>query len=224
MSLRFSVAIDGPAGSGKSTIAKRVAKELELVYIDTGAMYRTVGLYALKNSIDYKNDTQSLIAKLDDIQIDIKYIDGVQNMFLCGENVTGQIRTEEVGMAASGVAVIPEVRLKLVEIQRNMSTTTSVIMDGRDIGSYVLPNAEVKIFLTASVKERAKRRYDELIDRGEKPDLEKIERDIEARDKNDSTREFAPLVCVQDAVKIDTTSMDIDQVTAKVLAIINQKI
>jgi len=159
----FVVAIDGPAGAGKSTVAKEASKRLSVVYVDTGAMYRTVALYAIEKGVE--KDNNAIISLLDEIDIDIKYTDGAQSIFLNGRDVSGLIRTNEVSMGASAVAVIPEVRLKLVELQRNLAKNQSVIMDGRDIGTYVFPNADVKIFLTASPETRAERRYIELIER-----------------------------------------------------------
>ena len=158
----ISVAVDGPAGAGKSSVSKAVAKSLGYTYIDTGAMYRAVALFAINNGIDAKNETEKLVSRLNEVEIDIKYTDEGQQIYLLGENVSKRIREEDVSVGASNVAVIPEVRKKLVELQRKMAESTNVIMDGRDICSYVLPNADVKIFLTASAESRAKRRYDEL--------------------------------------------------------------
>lgn len=209
----IAVAIDGPAGAGKSTIAKNAAKNRGLVYIDTGAMYRTVALYALNSGINPETERDRLVLQLDNIDIDIDYDNGVQRMLLGGEDVSELIRTEKVGMGASAVAAIPEVRLMLVEIQRRLAESKSVIMDGRDIGTNVLPNADLKIFLTASADERAKRRYEELKSRGCDADFEKIKADIIQRDKNDSEREIAPLRRAEDAVLVDTTLLGIDEVT-----------
>lgn len=216
------VAIDGPAGAGKSTIAKAVSKRLGYVYIDTGAMYRAVALYAINNGIDICEDsiTDEVLSK---IEIDIKYDDMGQKIILCGEDVTKSIRSPKVSIGASNVAVIPKVRLKLVELQRELSKKGSVIMDGRDIGTYVLPDAEIKIFLTASVDQRAKRRYKELLEKGEKADFEKVKRDIEYRDKNDSEREFAPLKKADDAILLDTSDMTQDEVIDKMIKIIEEK-
>ena len=206
-----SVAIDGPAGAGKSTISKTIAKELGFVYIDTGAMYRAVALYAIEHDADTKNSDGELVELLDDINIDLSYIDDTQHIFLNGKDVSADIRRPEVSIGASNVAVVPEVRLKLVDLQRELAAKTNVVMDGRDIGTHVLPNAEVKIFLTASVDERARRRYDELIAKGTKCEYEDVKRDMEYRDNNDSTREFAPLKQADDAQLIDTTGNTLEQ-------------
>lgn len=187
----ISVAVDGPAGAGKSSVSKAVAKSLGYTYIDTGAMYRAVALFAINNGIDAKNETEKLISRLNEVEIDIKYTDEGQQIYLLGENVSKRIREEDVSVGASNVAVIPEVRKKLVELQRKMAESANVIMDGRDICSYVLPNADVKIFLTASAESRAKRRYDELCEKGIECDFEKIKADMEYRDKNDSQRAVA---------------------------------
>lgn len=208
---KICVAVDGPAGAGKSTISKTVAKRLGLVYIDTGAMYRSVALYAVQNGVDVKNDREGVIALLDDIKINLESENGVQKVYLCGEDVSERIRMADISAGASAVAVIPEVRLKLVELQRAMAKSQSVIMDGRDIGTYVLPDADVKIFLTASVDERARRRYIELCEKGIECDYETVKADIAARDKNDSEREFAPLKQADDAVLADTTGKTLDE-------------
>ena len=188
----ISVAVDGPAGAGKSSVSKAVAKSLGYTYIDTGAMYRAVALFAINNGIEAKNETEKLVSRLNEVEIDIKYTDEGQQIYLLGENVSKRIREEDVSVGASNVAVIPEVRKKLVELQRKMAESANVIMDGRDICSYVLPNADVKIFLTASAESRAKRRYDELCEKGIECDFEKIKADMEYRDKNDSQRAVAP--------------------------------
>ena len=206
----ISVAVDGPAGAGKSSVSKAVAKSLGYTYIDTGAMYRAVALFAINNGIDAKNETEKLVSRLNEVEIDIKYTDEGQQIYLLGENVSKRIREEDVSVGASNVAVIPEVRKKLVELQRKMAESTNVIMDGRDICSYVLPNADVKIFLTASAESRAKRRYDELCGKGIECDFEKIKADMEYRDKNDSQRTVAPLKKADDATLIDTTEYDLD--------------
>ncbi len=219
----IAVAVDGPAGSGKSTVAKLIAKNMNIVYIDTGAMYRTVGLYCIENGIDTKNE-KAVCSVLDDIKMDIKAQMGGQTIFLNGVDVTSKVRTQEAGRAASDVAVILAVREKLVEIQRNMAKGTSVIMDGRDIGTNVLPKAEVKIFLNASVEERAKRRVGELLALGENPDFDEVKEQIRKRDENDTNRKHNPLRKAEDAVEIDTTGMTIDEVTDKISDIIREKI
>ena len=201
------VAIDGPAGAGKSSIAKAVSKKTNFLYIDTGAMYRTVGLSVLRCGKNPKVK-EDVISVLDDVNIDIKYIDGEQNVFLNGENVSFEIRKPEVSVAASDVAVIGEVRTKLVEIQRNLAENQNVIMDGRDIGTKVLPDADVKIFLTASPEERANRRFKELKEKGIKADYDDILKDIRYRDKNDSEREIDPLRPTDESIILDTTGLD----------------
>lgn len=212
----ITVAVDGPAGAGKSTIAKRIAKELGIIYLDTGAMYRTVALKAIQRGIDTRDDV-NLPALVKDIDIKVQYMDGEQRIFLDGKDVSRDIRTNEISMGASNVGVIPEVRIKLVELQRKIADVQSVVMDGRDIGTYVLPNAKIKIFLTASAKKRAERRYLEMQEKGETTlRLEEVLEDIEKRDHNDSTREFAPLKKADDAVEIDSTNMSIEEVIDKV--------
>ena len=204
----MQIAIDGPSGAGKSTLAKMLAEKLGFVYIDTGAMYRTVALYCVKNSIDTSN-FEAVVNALE--KIDIKYTKDGQNMFLNGVNVTGEIRTPEISKGASAVAVIKEVRSFLVEIQRNMAKKTDVIMDGRDIGTNVLPDAEIKIFLTASAKSRAMRRYKELVEKGIKTEFDTILDDMIKRDKNDSERECAPLRAAEDAIVVDTTEYNLEE-------------
>ena len=219
----ISVAVDGPAGSGKSTVAKLIAKKMNIVYIDTGAMYRAVGLYCLENGIDTKNENEVLDI-LPKIDLDIKANSNGQTILLNGVDVTSKVRTQEAGKSASDVAQILGVREKLVEIQREMAKGTSVIMDGRDIGTNVLPNADVKIFLNATVLERAKRRVGELQALGETPDLESIKEQIRKRDENDINREHNPLRKAEDAFELDTTGMTIEEVTEKILSIIEEKV
>lgn len=218
----MKVAIDGPAGAGKSSIAKAVSKKLGFVYIDTGAMYRAVAVYAIENGIEIKEENFTNEV-LDQIKIDITYEDGTQKIFLLGRDVSERIREADVSIGASNVAVIPAVRLKLVELQRMLAEKTSVIMDGRDIGTYVLPDAEVKIFLTASSDVRAKRRLLEMKEKGMEADFETVKRDIEYRDKNDSQREFAPLRQAEDAVLVDTSDMTIDEVIDRITEIIREE-
>jgi len=215
----FAIAIDGPAGAGKSTIAKLVAKKLNIIYVDTGAMYRAVALYCIENSIDY-NSKEEVEKVLDNIDIKITHKDNNQRIILNNKDVTDLIRSTEVSKGSSAVATIYAVRIKMVEIQRNIAKNNSVVMDGRDIGTYVLPNAKIKVFLTASVDERAKRRHKELIEKGIKCDFEQIKKDIEERDKNDSTREFAPLKKADDAVEIDTTKLNIEEVVEKIIELL----
>lgn len=217
-----SIAIDGPAGAGKSTIAKKAAAQLGFIYVDTGAMYRAIGLYFLRK--DCQDEAE--IAKeceSSGISVTIEYQDGVQQVLLNGENVSGLIRTEEVGKMASLVAKIGAVREMLLGLQRGLAKTSDVIMDGRDIGTHVLPDATVKIFLTASSKERAKRRYEELAAKGETCDIHEIEKDIIARDEQDMNREIAPLRQAEDAVLVDTSFMGIDEVVEKVISLYQDK-
>ncbi len=216
----MKVAIDGPAGAGKSTIARATAAELGFVYIDTGAMYRAVALYAVRHGVDTKQDAEGVIARLPEIEIGIRHVDGVQRIFLCGEDVSEAIRMPEISVAASDVAVIPEVRLKLVELQRVLSETADVIMDGRDIGTYVLPDAEVKIFLTADVRARAERRYKELCAKGVSCSMEEVLSDMQYRDANDAGRSFAPLRKAEDAVLVDTTDNTPAESITRVIEII----
>ena len=216
--MSFNVAIDGPAGAGKSTIAKAVAKELGLIYVDTGAMYRAMALYMLRSGID-PTDEREVIAKCGEAHITIRYEDGVQVVLLNGENVNGLIRTEEVGNTTSMISVIPKVRQKLVELQQELAAENDCIMDGRDIGTCVLPNAQLKIYLTADSLVRAKRRYDELASKGQECDLEKIRADIEERDYRDMHRETSPLKQAEDALLIDTSLMTAEEVTSRLKAL-----
>ncbi len=220
----ISIAIDGPAGAGKSTISKVIAKELGFVYIDTGAMYRAVALYAIQNAIDTKNADGALEACLDDVDIDIIYKNQNQHVILNGIDVTDRIRTPQMSIGASDVSAVNAVRIKLVEIQRNLAKRTNVIMDGRDIGTNVLPNADIKIFLTASVDDRANRRYSEMLEKGIESNFEDVKKDIEYRDKNDSTRTFAPLKQAEDAVLIDTSGNSLDESINVIRDFINKKI
>lgn len=220
--MAFNIAIDGPAGAGKSTIAKMLAKELGYVYVDTGAMYRAMAYYFLQQGID-KEDEAAITAAVDGADVTIRYIDGAQQVLLNGENVTGSLRTEQVGNTASSTSVYPAVRVKLVALQQKLAQTTDVIMDGRDIGTCVLPDAQVKIYLTASVETRAKRRYDELIEKGEQANLAKIEADIEERDYRDMHREMSPLRQAEDAILVDSSDMNIEQVVSAILKIVKEK-
>ena len=219
----FKVAIDGPSGAGKSTIAKTVAKTLGFVYIDTGAMYRACALACLSCGVDIKANPEKAIEIVNNISIDIDYIDGAQRIFLNGEDVSDKIRTPEVSMGASDVSAIGEVRKKLVTLQRELAGTKNVIMDGRDIGTHVLPDAEAKIFLTASPEVRAKRRYKELIEKGTDTDFETVLSDIKLRDHQDETRAASPLKKADDAVLLDTSELSFDESVASVLDIINDK-
>lgn len=215
----YSIAIDGPAGAGKSTIAKAVSRELGYVYIDTGAMYRAVGLYCLLNGISI-TDEKAVVDSIKDIDISIAYDDeGVQEVYLNGENVSTKIRTQEVGDAASTVSQYQPVRDKLVSLQQKLASTTSVVMDGRDIGSKVLPNADTKIYLTASVKERARRRANELKEKGMDCDINEVEKEIEERDYRDMHRENSPLIQIPDAVLVDSSDLTIDETIDAILDI-----
>lgn len=212
----FNIAIDGPAGAGKSTIAKKAAKELGFVYVDTGAMYRALAVYFIKKGIQPK-DNAKIIAALNNAEVSIEYENSVQQIYLNRENVTSMLREEEVGNMASMSSAIPEVREKLLELQRKLAREKDVVMDGRDIGTNILPNAEVKIYLTASVDTRAKRRFLELQEKSMACDLEAIKQDIKERDERDINRETAPLKRALDAVYIDSSEMTIDQVVAVIL-------
>lgn len=206
----LKIAIDGPAGAGKSTIAKAVAGALGFVYIDTGAMYRAIGLAAVRRGID-TTDADGVVGILDEVEISISHTEEGQQVFLNGENVSAAIRMPEISVAASHVAVIPAVRLKLVELQRSLAEQTDVIMDGRDIGTYVLPDAQLKIFLTAEPEERARRRFLELQEKGVKTTLEEVLVDMNFRDQNDSGRDFAPLMAAEDSVLVDSTGMTLEE-------------
>ena len=214
--MSFVIAIDGPAGAGKSTIAKAVSKKLNSIYVDTGAMYRSIALFMIRNNVS-KEDTASIAAKCKDADVTINYEGGVQNVILNGENVNGLIRTEEVGNMASVVSAVPEVRAHLLQLQRNLAASTDVVMDGRDIGTTVLPDANLKVYLTASSKVRAKRRYDELTAKGESCDIDIIEKDIIDRDHRDMTREISPLKQADDAVLVDSSDMTIEEVENKII-------
>ena len=209
--MSMNIAIDGPAGAGKSTIAKRLAKKLGFIYVDTGAMYRAMAYYFLQHNID-AIDENAIAAACPDVDVTITYENGEQQVLLNGENVNGVIRNEEVGNMASSTSVYPVVRKKLVELQRQLAKSADVIMDGRDIGTCVLPDAQVKIYLTASSATRAKRRYDELTEKGVSCDLAEIEKDIIDRDYRDMHRETSPLRQAEDAVLVDSWEMNIDEV------------
>lgn len=216
MTKQFSIAIDGPSGSGKSTVAKTLSKELNILYLDTGAMYRATAIKALKLGID-TFDEKGVKTFIDDIDLQIKYIDGAQHTFLDGEDVSEKIREPHVSMAASNISSLKCVRLKMVDMQRKIASQMSCVLDGRDIGSYVLPNAEYKFYITASVKVRTDRRYKELIEKGHEVDYDTLYKEIEQRDYNDKNRDFSPLVQAEDAVLIDTSDMTVEQVISTVL-------
>ena len=218
----ISIAIDGPSGAGKSTIAKKVSEKAGAVYVDTGAMYRAMALYFLRNGVSAE-DEATISSLCDKIEIELKIIDGVLHVFLNGEDVSGLIRNDEVGAMASKTSVYADVRTKLVDLQRKMAEKQSVVMDGRDIGSVVLPNAKVKIYLTASVEERARRRYLEYEAAGQNPDMDTIRKEIEERDYRDMHRDISPLVCAEDAVVVDSSDMSIDEVCERIFSIIDER-
>lgn len=214
----YNIAIDGPAGAGKSTIAKRIAKKMNFIYVDTGAMYRAMALYLLRQGIE-PTDTDRISRACREADISIEYRDGEQVVLLNGENVNAYLRTEEVGSMASYSSAVPAVRGKLVELQQSLAAKADVVMDGRDIGTVVLPNADVKVYLTASAATRAKRRYLELQEKGEEPDLVKIEQDIAERDYRDMHREHSPLRQAEDAVFLDSSDMTIDEVVERIASL-----
>lgn len=209
--MSINIAIDGPAGAGKSTIAKMLAAKLGYIYVDTGAMYRAMGYYFTTQGIA-KNDEESMSARCKEANVELAYEDGVQQVILNGVNVNDKIRTEEAGLMASACAKVGAVRKQLVALQQALAQKENVVMDGRDIGTAVLPNADLKVYLTASVETRAKRRYDELVNKGVACDLEEVEKDIIARDHQDMNREISPLRQAEDAVLVDTSHMTIDEV------------
>ena len=211
-----NIAIDGPAGAGKSTIAKKVAKKLSFIYVDTGAMYRGLAIHFLDKGIQ-PQETEKVIEACKDAEVTIAYEDAVQHVYLNGKDISSRLRNEEVGNMASVTSAIPEVRKKLLELQQNLAKTQNVIMDGRDIGTCVLPHADVKVYLTASVETRAKRRYQELQEKGEDCNLEEIAHDIEERDRRDMTREIAPLKQAEDAVLVDSSDMTIAEVVKTIV-------
>ena len=220
--MSFNIAIDGPAGAGKSTIARLAARELQFIYVDTGAMYRAIGLYLLREGIDPENE-QALDAALEKIQVGIAYEGEEQQILLNGENVNGLIRTEEVSQMASISSAKAQVRAKLLSLQRNLAETSDVIMDGRDIGTQILPNAQLKIYLTASVRARAERRFLENREKGIGGTLEEIEADIRERDHRDMNREVSPLRQAEDAVLVDSSDMTIEQVTERVVSLARER-
>ncbi|MBE5853236.1 MAG: (d)CMP kinase [Lachnospiraceae bacterium] len=216
--MSYSIAIDGPAGAGKSTIAKRIAKQKGYIYVDTGAMYRAMALFLIRENIT-ADESEKISAKCKEADISIEYRDGEQIVLLNGENVNGLIRTEEVGNMASASSVNGDVRKKLVELQQKLAATTDVVMDGRDIGTCVLPNADLKIYLTASSRVRAERRYKELIEKGMTAELDKIEQDIIERDYRDMNREISPLKQAEDAILVDSSDMTIEEVVSKIISL-----
>lgn len=212
----FNLAIDGPAGAGKSTIAKLVASKKGFIYVDTGAMYRGLAVHFIKKNIDPENKSE-IIAALESASVNIGYENGVQQIYLNDENITSMLRDEKVGNMASLTSAIPEVRSKLLELQRTLAREKDVVMDGRDIGTAILPNADVKIYLTASAMTRAKRRFDELTAKGIACDIDEIAADIEERDRRDMTRETSPLRKAEDAVLIDSSEMTIEEVAEEIM-------
>ena len=218
----YNIAIDGPAGAGKSTIARRVAKELSFIYVDTGAMYRAMALYLLRKEVN-RDDTEQIGNICQDAEISIEYQNGEQIVLLNGENVNSYLRTEEVGNMASVSSAVPRVREKLLSLQRKLAKDMSVVMDGRDIGTTILPDADVKIYLTASSLTRARRRYLELQEKGTVCNLDDIQKDIEERDQRDMTREISPLRQAKDAVLVDSSDLTIQQVVDRILQIFRSK-
>lgn len=221
--MSINIAIDGPAGAGKSTIAKAAAKAVGFIYVDTGALYRSVAYYAISKGADV-DSPEAVTALLPEITPELRFIDGSQHVFVGGEDVSDKIRTPQVSMGASAVSAIPAVREFLFDLQKKIAAENNVIMDGRDIGTVVLPNADLKIFLTASAEERARRRHTELTEKGESVTFESVLADVNQRDYNDSHREIAPLKQAEDAVLCDTTELDLSQATEKVISLINETI
>ena len=222
MKKTYNIAIDGPAGAGKSTIARLAAGQLGFIYVDTGAMYRAIALYFLRRGANLA-DEEAVGAACKDIHVEIRYEAGEQQVLLNGENVTGQIRTDQVGNAASAISKYPAVRAALLELQRSLARTNSVIMDGRDIGTLVLPDADLKIYLTASTAVRAMRRYKEFLEKGVDCTLESVEQDVIRRDEQDMNRATAPLKQAEDAVYLDASDMNISQVVEKILSLARER-
>lgn len=224
--MMISIAIDGPAGAGKSTVAKKVSAKLGFIYVDTGALYRAVGLYALRQGLSCL-DGNTVPPLLPDICVKLKFVDGQQRVFLNGEDVSEAIRQNEVSMAASNVSAIPQVRAFLFDLQRKIAEENNIVMDGRDIGTVVLPHADAKIFLTATAEERAKRRFLELQEKGQQVDYDKLLQEIKERDHNDSTRAIAPLKQAEDAVLVDSSALSLEEsvacVTETIETILRQK-
>lgn len=221
--MSYKIALDGPSGAGKSTLAKKIAAKLGIVYVDTGAMYRSVGLFVRRREVD-PSDAEAVASLLPEIALDVCFSDGEQHILLCGEDVGSAIRTPEISMYASRVSAIPAVRAFLLDTQRDIAKTVSVIMDGRDIGTVIFPDAEVKIFLTASAEARARRRTAELIEKGMNASYEDVLRDINERDKNDRERDVAPAIAAEDAVLLDNSELDLDGTVEAAVAIIEARL
>lgn len=217
----INIAIDGPGGAGKSSISRAIASELSFIHVDTGAMYRAIGLYAIRHDC---LDAEKIASEVEKIDVELKFIGGVQRVLLCGEDVTDYIRSPEVSMAASKVSAVPAVRAHLLDLQKKIAAENNIIMDGRDIGTVVLPNADLKIYLTASAEERASRRYLELREKPDCPTYEEILKDIEQRDYNDMHRDIAPLKQAEDAVLVDTSNMGFNEVVEHITALIREKL
>lgn len=222
MNNHFTIAIDGPAGAGKSSVAKKVAAALDAIYLDTGAMYRAVGLYMLRTGIDMKDRAQ-VVAHMNEAQVDVKYVSGEQRVLLNGEDVSRAIRENEVSAAASAVSAVAEVRVMLVARQQEIARQQSVVMDGRDIGTHVLPDATLKVYLTAAAEERAKRRFAELKRKGQTVDFDRLLAEINQRDWDDSHREASPLRQAEDAVLVDSSNMNLQQVVGHILALARER-
>lgn len=220
--MSFKIAIDGPSSSGKSTLAKMIAKNLGFVYIDTGAMYRAMGYYFLKNNLDL-NDIEIVNNNVNNVDVELNYVDGVLQVLLNGEDISGVIRKEEVGSAGSIISTYKLVRERLVSLQQKMASVCDVVMDGRDIGTVVLPDANVKIYLNADCHERAVRRHKELLEKGIDKSLEEVETDLKERDYRDMNRENSPLRKADDAIEIDSTNMEIEEVLEMILSIVKEK-
>ena len=219
--MNYAIAIDGPAGAGKSTIAKILAKELELIYVDTGALYRTIGYYVTSQGIDTA-DSEAVVAALSGLKVELGYVDGVQRVFANGEDVSDLIRTPAISMAASAVSAIPAVRAYLLDTQRGIAATHSVVMDGRDIGTVILPDAKIKIFLTASPEVRAMRRFDELRNKGKDVTYDDVLEDVKARDLQDTTRKESPLTLAPDATEVQTDDLNAEEVVQVIMALMGR--
>lgn len=221
--MNYAIAIDGPAGAGKSTIAKILAKELELIYVDTGALYRSISYFVTQQGIDTA-DTAAVVASLEGLKVELRYVEGVQRVFVNGEDVSDYIRTPAISMAASAVSAIPAVRAFLLDTQRDIAAANSVVMDGRDIGTTILPNAKIKIFLTASPESRAKRRFDELQEKGDPATYDEVLADMIKRDYDDTHREISPLRQAEDAILVDTSGDTLEQSVARIKAIVRREL